>query len=105
MTRTTKVEYDRLMGELRKGMAPPEPKRGSRTFSASPAVNVACALVLAAFVLGLAAVLAPGEHATYWQSLWHCCEFIAGMGLCAMLGVYGNWRRKAVARNQARQRR
>ena len=104
MTSTTKAEYDRLMGELRAGMAPPQRTTG-RTFSASPAVNAACALILAAFILGLAAVLAPGEHATYWQSLWHCCEFIAGMGLCAMLGVYGNWRRKAVARNQARQRR
>ena len=104
MESTSKAEYDRLMGELRAGMAPPQRTTG-RTFSASPAVNVTCALVLAAFILGLAAVLAPREHASYWGALWHCCEFIAGMGLCAMLGVYGNWRRKAVARNQARQRR
>ena len=104
MEPVTKAEYDRLIGELRKGMAPPE-RKGNRTFSASPAVNAACALVLAAFVLGLAAVLAPREHASYWGALWHCCEFIAGMGICAMLGVYGNWRRGAVARNQARQRR
>ena len=104
MTRTTKVEYDRLMGELRAGMAPPQRTTG-RTFSASPAVNVTCALVLAAFVLGLAAVLAPREHASYWGALWICCQFIAGMGVCAMLGVYCKWRRGAVARNQARQRR
>ena len=100
----TQAEYDRLMSDLRAGMAPPQ-RKGSRTFSASPAVNAACALALAAFVLGLAAVLAPREHASYWGALWHCCEFIAGMGICAMLGVYGNWRRGAVARNQARQRR
>ena len=105
MNGTSKADYDRLMSELRAGMASPERESGSRTFSASPAVNVACALALAAFVLGLAAVLAPGEHASYWASLWHCCEFIAGMGLCAMLGVYGKWRRAAVTRNQARRRR
>ena len=105
MEPVTKAEYDRLMGELRAGMAPPQRKPGSRTFSASPAVNAACALALAAFVLGLAAVLAPGEHATYWGALWICCQFIAGMGVCATFGVYCNWRRGAVARNQARQRR
>ena len=104
MESTSKAEYDRLMGELRAGMAPPQRTTG-RTFSASPAVNVTCALVLAAFILGLAAVLAPREHATNWGALWHCCQFIAGMGICAMLGVYGNGRRKAVARTQARQRR
>ena len=104
MEPVTKAEYDRLMAELRAGMAPPQRKPG-RTFSASPAVNVACALILAAFVLGLAAVLAPREHASYWGALWICCQFIAGMGVCAMLGVYCKWRRGAVARNQARQRR
>jgi hypothetical protein len=105
MESTGKAEYDRLMSELRAGMASPERESGSRTFSASPAVNAACALALAAFVLGLAAVLAPGEHATYWASLWHCCEFITGIGLCALFGVYCKWRSAAVARNQARQRR
>ena len=105
MESVTKDEYDRLVSELRAGMAPPERESGSRTFSASPAVNVACALVLAAFVLGLAAVLAPGEHAGYWGALGHCLEFIAGGGIFFALGGYGNWRRAAVARNQARQRR
>ena len=104
MESTSKAEYDRLMGELRAGMAPPQRTTG-RTFSASPAVNVTCALVLAAFILGLAAVLAPREHTGYWGALWICCQFIAGMGICAMLGVYCKWRRGAVARNQARQRR
>ena len=105
MESTGKAEYDRLMSELRAGMASPERESGSRTFSASPAVNVACALALAAFVLGLAAVLAPRAHAGYWGALGHCLEFIAGGGIFFALGGYGNWRRAAVARNQARQRR
>ena len=104
MESTTQAEHDRLMAELRKGMAPPQRETG-RTFSASPAVNAACALVLAAFVLGLAAVLAPREHAGYRGALGHCLEFIAGGGIFFALGAYGNWRRAAVARNQARQRR
>ena len=105
MESTGKAEYDRLMSELRAGMASPERESGSRTFSASPAVNAACALVLAAFVLGLAAVLAPREHAGYWGALGHCLEFIAGGCIFFALGAYGKWRRAAVARNQARQRR
>jgi peptidoglycan/LPS O-acetylase OafA/YrhL len=104
MTSTTQAEYGRLMDELRAGMAPPEPPPGQQLVPPATRGWLAGALALAAFAAVLAAILAPGEHATYWQSLGHCGEFIAGMGICAMLGGLGKARRNAAAKQRARRR-
>jgi peptidoglycan/LPS O-acetylase OafA/YrhL len=104
MDQVTRAEYGRLMDELRAGMAPPEPPPGQQLVPPATRGWLAGVLALAAFAAVLAAILAPGEHATYWQSLGHCGEFIAGMGICAMLGGLGKARRNAAAKQRARRR-
>lgn len=98
-----KAEYDRLIAEMRAGMAPPE--SGQQIVPLTTRGRWTAFLAIAASVAIAAAIFAPGEHATYWASLGHVLEFLAGGCILFTFGAYGKWRRAAVARNLARQRR